>query len=145
MFGCVLFKKGRASNGNMFVVGPPFVLTYVAPPTAPVRTTLTPCLLGRYEEPLPRADGFFVPGTHKFTASFNVWGVNGIDGDVLGDAGAQNETMRAPIAEHVKNLLRGRERWGVKHRLTPKWSQLSKGKLKLTGRAAVQSKRARKQ
>ena len=35
-----------------------------------------------------------------------------------------NETCKKPIAEHVKNIMRGRKAWGLNHQLQEKWAEL---------------------
>ena len=123
-FGCVVFKRGKGSNHGMLVFGPPFTAWLV--------------------EPLPRADGVFVPGKHCFGVMGNLWMVNGYYGSLDDLPGAPNLTMRKPIAEHVKSVLRGRQPWGVKHKLTHKWAQLPKGKSELKGAAAMPMRRGAK-
>ena len=49
-----------------------------------------------------------------------------------GPPGAQNETLTAPIAEHVKNTLRGRRAWGLQHGLSDTWAELPRGKVVLS-------------
>ena len=39
--------------------------------------------------------------------------IMGGNGEVRGEAGMKNDMYRKAIAEHVKNVLRGRERWGL--------------------------------
>ena len=76
-------------------------------------------------------------GLHKFTIEGDVYRVNGKTGEVDGAEGSQNKTMRAPIGEHVKNLLRGRHAWGLRHGLQEAWAELPRGQMVLTGAAAM--------
>ena len=78
----------------------------------------------RYEEPLPRADGAFVPGIRKFTIQCNIWTLNGLLGRINGIEGAENAKVRQPIADYVKNVLRGRKNHGLKHVLEKEWAKL---------------------
>ena len=84
--------------------------------------------VGRYSEPRQRPDGFFVKGNHLFKVHLNIWRIIGA---VRGEAGMPNESFQKPICEHVKNLLRGRAAWGVKHQLSAVWAQLPAGQLQL--------------
>ena len=68
--------------------------------------------------------------------------IMGGNGEVRGEAGMKNDMYRKAIAEHVKNVLRGRERWGLKHRLGKMWAQLPAGKLELSLPAAYRGRRA---
>ena len=98
-------------------------------------------------EPTPRADGRFVKGFRQFRARGNVWKVLGHNGDVVGEAGMPNATCKKPIAEHVKNILRGRAAWGLVHPLQAVWAQLPSNELVLSDAAALPqcaAKRARK-
>ena len=70
-------------------------------------------------EPIPRDDGIYVPGA-KFTLTGNVWIFQGRDGAPRPSPGLPNATMLAPLREYLKNILRGRARWGLEHRLTEK-------------------------
>ena len=102
-YGCAIFKKGRGGNSNMTVLGGPLLLTFT--------------------EPVPRDDGVYVPGA-SFTLTGNVWVFNGRDGAPQPAPGLPNKTMLAPLREYLKNVLRGRARWGLKHRLTCSWAEL---------------------
>ena len=102
-YGCAILKKGRGGNSNITVMGGPLLLTF--------------------SEPVPRDDGVFVPGA-SFTLTGNVWVFNGRTGAALAAPGLPNATMLAPLREYLKNLLRGRARWGLKHRLTTTWAEL---------------------
>lgn len=77
----------------------------------------------------------FVPGKRTFTFECNVWGVCGVTGAMQKVLGAENEMIKFRLAEYVKNVLRGREKWGMKVRLTEVWAQLPKNQRTL--RAAV--------
>jgi len=110
-YGCAIFKKGRGGNSNMTVLGGPLLLTF--------------------SEPTPRADGVFRGGA-SFTVTGNVWVFNGRDGSDLEAPGLPNATMLAPIREYLKNVLRGRARWGLKHRLAHSWAELSTKRAALT-------------
>jgi len=102
-YGCAILKKGRGGNSNMTVLGGPLVLSFT--------------------EPVPRDDGVYVPGA-SFTLTGNVWIFGGRDGAPLPSPGLPNATMLAPLCEYLKNVLRGRARWGLKHRLTTSWAEL---------------------
>ena len=52
-----------------------------------------------------------------------MWGLNGATGALVGIAGKQNDAIRKPLAAYVKDVLRGREKWGMKHRLAKLWAQ----------------------
>ena len=78
----------------------------------------------RYEEPLPRADGAFQPGIRRFTIQCNIWTLNGLLGRLNGIEGGPNATVRKPIADYVKNVLKGRKAHGIKHVLQKEWAQL---------------------
>ena len=41
------------------------------------------------------------------------------------------------ISEHVKNVLRGRAAWGLRHQLQAEWAQLPPTQLHLTKEAAM--------
>ena len=86
-------------------------------PRACSRPHHSPITPRRYQQPIPRPDGAFVEGVHKFTLQFNVWKIFGHNGDVQGEAGMPNATCKKPICEHVKNVLRGRKAWGLRHQL----------------------------
>ena len=88
-------------------------------------------------EPTPRADGRFVKGFRAFKLIGNVWKVLGHNGDVVGEAGMPNATCKKPIAEHVKNILRGRAAWGLVHPLQAVWAQLPSNELVLSDAAAL--------
>ena len=106
----------------------------------------SPVRSGRYVEPKPRADGLFAKGHREFKLIFNVWKILGHNGDVVGEAGMPNATCKKPIAEHVKNVLRGRKAWGLEHPLQENWAQLPAGQLVLSNAAALPAcapKRAR--
>ena len=113
----------------MLIDGPPWVLEYtepIVPPGAP-----------------PDA---FVPGCRELTVQANVWGVHGVLGKLKPILGADNAYMKARIAEHVKNILRGRRRWGLKVRLSKAWAEAPPTKLELTPAEAMPragTKRAR--
>ena len=112
-FGCALLKKGRGSAHDMSIGGPPWVA----------------CL----DEPVPAADGAFVPGRREFSITSKLWGVNGATGALKAILGEDNEYMAPEIAEYVKNILRGRARWGLKVKLSKAaFSQAGKKKLRLT-------------
>ena len=74
----------------------------------------------------------FVPGKREFTWRGNVWRVIGNTGEVRGEPGMPNASFKKPIGEHVKNILRGRKRWGCKHQLTETWAELPAGKMELS-------------
>ena len=114
-YGAAILKKGRGGNSNITVLGGPLLLTFT--------------------EPVPRDDGVYVPGA-SFTLTGNVWIFNGRDGAPLPSPGLPNATMLAPLREYVKNVLRGRARWGLKHRLTDSWAELP------TARAALSKDKA---
>ena len=114
-YGCAILKKGRGGNSNLTVIGAPVVLSYV--------------------EPVPRDDGLFVPGA-CFTITGNVWVFNGRTGAPLPSPGLPNATMLAPLREYLKNVLRGRARWGLKHRLTATWAELPTARAELTNEEA---------
>ena len=44
--------------------------------------------------------------------------------------------MLAPLREYLKNVLRGRARWGLKHRLTATWAELPTARAELTNEEA---------
>ena len=92
--------------------------------------------LCRYQEPKLRPDGYFVAGKRLITVTFNLWRVLGHTGEVRGEAGMPNATFKKPIGEHVKNILRGRARWGCNHQLVGTWAKLPAGQMELTGAAA---------
>ena len=145
MFGCVVVRRGKTSNGGMLVFGPPFVVT-CALTRAPLCLRLSHpglCPL-RFTEPIPREDAAFVPGRRCFTISGNAWLLNGYYGTLVDIPGAPNASMRKPIAEHVKAVLRGRAPWGLRHRLTKTWAQLPSGKLELSADAAMPKRRGAK-
>ena len=102
----------------------------------------------RHQRPAPRDDGHFVPGAHATTVSFSLWKFHGATGECEGEAGMDIATFKGPITEHAKNILRGREKWGLRHPLQAQWAQLPAGKLALAGEAAIKGppvrKRARK-
>ena len=52
--------------------------------------------------------------------------------------------MAKPIAEHVQNVLRGRQTWGLTHGLAMKWAQLPKGKRELSPRAAMPARKVKR-
>ena len=110
-YGAAIVKKGRGGNSNMTVMGGVVLLTYT--------------------EPVPRDDGLYVPGA-KFTLTGNVWIFQGRDGAPRPSPGLPNEQMLAPLREYLKNLLRGRARWGLEHRLTATWAQLPTAREALT-------------
>ena len=58
--------------------------------------------------------------------------------------GGPNATMEKPLAEYVKNILRGRDRWGVSVRLTKLWAQLPAGQLELSDEDAMPRRSARR-
>jgi len=115
-YGALLYAKGGAQDNDMLFFGPEFV--------------------AEYDEPKPRGDGFFVAGARTFTVKGNVWRILGNTGEVRGEIGMPNATFCKPIGEHVKNLLRGRKAWGLKHQLTDTWAQLPAGTMELVGAAA---------
>ena len=92
--------------------------------------------MGRYSEPKPRSDGFWVDGPRSFKVTANIWRVLGNTGEVRGEAGMPNATFKKPIGEHVKNILRGRKAWGCRHQLVDSWAQLPAGKMELTAAQA---------
>ena len=110
-YGAAIVKKGRGGNSNMTVMGGVVLLAYT--------------------EPVPRDDGLYVPGA-KFTLTGNVWIFQGRDGAPRPSPGLPNEQMLAPLREYLKNLLRGRARWGLEHRLTATWAQLPTAREALT-------------
>ena len=91
----------------------------------------------RYEEPLPRADGAFQPGIRRFTIQCNIWTLNGLLGRLNGIEGGPNATVRKPIADYVKNVLKGRKAHGIKHVLQKEWAQLPANQLHLTKEVAM--------
>ena len=90
----------------------------------------------RYSEPKPRDDGLFVPGKRTFVFTCNVWRILGGTGEVRGEPGMPNGTFKKPIGEHVKNTLRGRKAWGLKHVLVDTWAQLPAGQMELAAAVA---------
>ena len=90
----------------------------------------------RYWEPKPREDGFFVPGKRIVVFKCNVWRIIGGTGEVRGEAGMPNATFCKPIGEHIKNTLRGRKAWGLKHMLTGTWAELPAGQMELAASVA---------
>ena len=151
-FGALVYKKGRTHATDMLFVGPRMTIQYAFVRSPLLRTTLTRALVlspvrsGRYVEPKPRADGLFAKGHREFKLIFNVWKILGHNGDVVGEAGMPNATCKKPIAEHVKNVLRGRKAWGLEHPLQENWAQLPAGQLVLSNAAALPAcapKRAR--
>ena len=110
-----------------------------APHTAPKLTAVS-LIVCRFEEPRPGDDDAYVLGKRTFTLCGNLWSLNGVFGNLNEIPGGPNATMRKPIAEHVKNVLRGREPWGLKHRLTKDWAQLAAGKLELKAKVAMRKK-----
>ena len=57
-----------------------------------------------------------------------------------------NQSFKSPITEHVKNILRGRKSWGLKHPLQQVWAQMRAGQNALAAPVAVpgpSKKRAR--
>ena len=119
-YGCAILKKGRGGNSNMTVLGGPLMLSFT--------------------EPVPRDDGVYVPGA-SFTVTGNVWIFAGRDGAPLPSPGLRNATMLAPLREYLKNVLRGRARWGLKHRLTTSWAELPTARKALT-KAEAQPRRS---
>ena len=119
-FGCAFINKGRGGNSNMTVLGGPLMLSFT--------------------EPVPRDDGVYVPGA-SFTVTGNVWIFAGRDGAPLPSPGLPNATMLAPLREYLKNVLRGRARWGLKHRLTTSWAELPTARKALT-KAEAQPRRS---
>jgi len=101
-----------------------------------------PC--GRFEEPLPRDDGTYVPGNRVFKLSGNLWALNPYYGTLVKIPGAPNLSMEKPIAEHVKNVLRGRQAFGLTHGLTRKWAQLPKGKRELSATASLPARNVKR-
>jgi hypothetical protein len=99
--------------------------------------------LHRFTEPLPREDKAYACGPRTLEVILKLWRIMGGNGEVRGEADLDNATYRKPIAEHVKNILRGREKWGLRHRLAKAWAQLPAGKLELSDEAAYRV-RARK-
>lgn len=81
---------------------------------------------------MPRRDGTFVPGKREFTIQANLIAVNGISGALKELLGAPLETLKGILPEYIKNVLRGRAAWGLKHRLTRKWAELPAQKRALT-------------
>ena len=119
-YGCAILKKGRGGNSNMTVLGGPLMLSFT--------------------EPVPRDDAVYVPGA-SFTVTGNVWIFAGRDGAPLPSPGLRNATMLAPLREYLKNVLRGRARWGLKHRLTTSWAELPTARKALT-KAEAQPRRS---
>ena len=105
------------------------------------------CPPRRFEEPRPREDGAFVPGPRKFTIQCHIWSLHGLQGRLNGIEGGPNSTVRKPIADYVKNVLKGRKAHGIKHVLQKEWAQLPPNQLHLTKEAAMpraaSAKRAR--
>ena len=54
-----------------------------------------------------------------------------------GIEGAENAKVRQPIADYVKNVLKGRKAHGIKHVLQKEWAQLPANQLHLTKEAAM--------
>ena len=98
----------------------------------------------RYVEPKPRADGFFVAGIRGMHVRGNIWRVMGNTGEVRGAVGMKNATFKKPIGEHVKNILRGRARWGCTHQLSRVWAQLPAGQMELTKEQAYPAPSAKR-
>jgi hypothetical protein len=94
-------------------------------------------LCGRYTEPTPREDGIRVPGKRTFIVQTNVWGLNGLKGNLLPIPGQRNSLVAPHVAEYVKHVLRGRAPWGLKVRLSGEWAQLPKKRLELTNDEAM--------
>ena len=122
-YGALLHTKGRAHDDDMLFYGPELTVEYT--------------------EPRPRPDGLFVPGPRFVTVSGNVWRIIGNTGEVRGEAGMPNAKFKKPVGEHVKNLLRGRAAWGLKHALTATWAELPAGQMELSG-AAVHPRASKK-
>ena len=49
-------------------------------------------------EPIPREDGVFVPGPRTFKFTSNLWGINGVTGELKPILGGDNAAMKKPIA-----------------------------------------------
>ena len=122
-FGCAFINKGRGGNSNMTIMGAPFVLSYT--------------------EPNPRPDGLFVPGA-KFTVTGHVWVFHGRTGAMLPLPGMPNETMHRPLGEYLKEVLRGRKAWGLKHRLQDTWAELPSGRMELSIEQAMPKLRVKR-
>ena len=131
-FAGLVHSKGLKSDQDMLLVGPPFQISCAYFPITPPLTTPPPPMAPprrprRYTEPKPRADNLFSPGTHSFNVEFNVWGFNGLTGALTKLPGEDNKKGQTVLVEHAKNILRGREAWGLRHALTAKWAQLPLG------------------
>ena len=122
-YGAAIFKKGRAGNSNITVMGGPLLISYT--------------------EPVPRDDGLYVPGA-AFTLTGNIWIFQGRDGAPRPAPGLPNATMLAPIREYLKNILRGRACWGLKHRLAEKWAELPVSRSVLTSEEAQPRRRVKR-
>mmetsp|Transcript_74750 Transcript_74750/g.206168 ORF Transcript_74750/g.206168 Transcript_74750/m.206168 type:complete len:161 (+) Transcript_74750:82-564(+) len=97
--------KGRGSAHYILVLGPPGVISFT--------------------EPIPREDGVFVAGPRTFKFTANLWGINGMTGELKPILSGDNAAMKQRIAEYVKNILRGRVPWGLKVRLSGAFALLS--------------------
>ena len=75
--------------------------------------------------------GQFITGRCTFKLTFNVWTINGVKGNINPVVGGPNLTMELPIAEYVKNVLRGRERWGVHTRIIASYASPRHGRSSL--------------
>ena len=84
-----------------------------------------------------RVGGAFQPGKREFNITCHVWSLNGMIGRMNGIEGAPNITVKDDIAEYVKNILRGRKAWGLKHFLQKEWAKLPQGELVLDKEAAM--------
>ena len=113
-------------------------------PLARHPSPLTRPSLRSFTQVIPRADGLFVPGTHKFKVACNLWALNGYDGSLEAIAGAPNQTMRKPLAEYLKNILRGRKHHGLGCRLTRKWAELPPGQTELPPEVAFPARAVEK-
>ena len=69
-----------------------------------------------------------------------MWGINGVTGELKPILGGDNAAMKKPIAEYVKNILRGRAPWGLKVRLSGAFAQLPPGCTRLTNAEAMPRK-----
>ena len=96
--------------------------------------------------PAKRADGIPTAGVHRTTIEFDFWKLHGKTGELSGAAGLSIKSLKSPITEHIKEILRGRKEWGIKHILAENWAELPAGTNALSYEASMpgpSAKRAR--
>lgn len=70
-------------------------------------------------------------GSREFSITGCVWGLNGTTGALKPVLGGDNLSVKKPLAEYIKNILRGRKHHGFKVKLTREWAELAESKLRL--------------